>query len=266
MLAVAVFLDTRASFHNGSLIPRFLCARCAARQRTSCRSKCLRWHLFPTRAFLRWPSLKAPRPLSSLSSTGCLLPGFPARFFRFWMAGWTCLRRFGELAHVLALARWRPMCLTLSSALSFSGCGGFILGGGPGMSWAERKPLKHLWPLGCIAAMPIVALLGLASRCLLGASGPNRCSSACFIFQPVGSFGGRKLAPPRIRVETSCRRPAAARLHGLDQPHWAAHRWIFRVSFQGLFGITMGIAMAVLVLEAGRAARKISTKSCAAWL
>ncbi|MGH9496219.1 MAG: PAS domain S-box protein, partial [Candidatus Sulfotelmatobacter sp.] len=42
-------------------------------------------------------------------------------------------------------------------------------------------------------------------------------------------------------------------LHGLDQPEWAAHSaGLFRVSFQGLFGIMMGIAMAVLVLEAGR--------------
>ena len=42
-------------------------------------------------------------------------------------------------------------------------------------------------------------------------------------------------------------------LHGLDQPQWAVHSaGLFRVSFQGLFGVMMGIAMAVLVLEAGR--------------
>ena len=42
-------------------------------------------------------------------------------------------------------------------------------------------------------------------------------------------------------------------LHGLDRTDWAAHSiGLYRVSFEGLFGIMMGIAMAVLVLEAGR--------------
>src|SRR5262249_28117999 len=42
-------------------------------------------------------------------------------------------------------------------------------------------------------------------------------------------------------------------LHGLDRPDWAAHSVeLFRLSFQGLFGIMMGIAMTVLVLESGR--------------
>ena len=40
---------------------------------------------------------------------------------------------------------------------------------------------------------------------------------------------------------------------GLDKPQWAVQAMgLVRVPFQGLLSITMGIAMAVLVLEAGR--------------
>jgi PAS domain S-box-containing protein len=43
-------------------------------------------------------------------------------------------------------------------------------------------------------------------------------------------------------------------LHGLDRPEWTSEAFgLFSVSFHALFGIAMGIAMAVLVLEAGRA-------------
>ena len=78
-------------------------------------------------------------------------------------------------------------------------------------------------------------------------------SAAC-CWPPGGSFGDRSLAIAAwvgSFWRLHCCWPDSTASIG---PHWAAQNLgLFRISAQGLFIITAGIAMAVLVLEAGRA-------------
>ena len=178
-----------------------------------------------------------------------LLPSFPARFFRYWLAGWTLYTTLQGL-RIFSLWRGGPDVPHFGQALSFLAAVFFLASvldcRDPG------KPIWKLWPLWLFAASD-VALLGWAGRIHYL---PNWSETLleCSLYLSAGWFFWRSQARHRgIGWKLLAGALLLRGLHGLDQPDWAAHSaWIFRVSFQGLFGIMMGIAMAVLVLEAGR--------------
>ncbi len=178
-----------------------------------------------------------------------LLPSFPARFFRYWLAGWTLYTTLQGL-RIFSLWRGGPDVPHFGQALSFLAAVFFLASvldcRDPG------KPVWKLWPLWLFAASD-VALLGWAGRIHYL---PNWSETLleCSLYLSAGWFFWRSQARHRgIGWKLLAGALLLRGLHGLDQPEWAAHSaWIFRVSFQGLFGIMMGIAMAVLVLEAGR--------------
>jgi PAS domain S-box-containing protein len=179
-----------------------------------------------------------------------LAQGFPARFFRTWMAGWAIYVLVGAL-RIFSL--WRggrddPHSISalslLATALLFSSmleCTG------------NERQLRWLWPLAMIAASALIALDAVAK--LPDATRSAESILECALYLSAGwilwrshfqyrAFGGKLLGGALLLCG----------LHGLDRPEWHAQMWgLFRVSFQSLFGIAMGIAMAVLVLEAGRA-------------
>src|ERR1019366_5439922 len=114
------------------------------------------------------------------------------------------------------------------------------------------KSLMHLWSLGVIAACGLIALGWVAKL-------PNveRWTESTFqsvLYLSAGWLFWRSQAQHRgVGWKLLAGGLLLRGLHGLDRPYWAAGAGeLLRVSFQGLFGIMMGIAMAVLVLEAGR--------------
>jgi PAS domain S-box-containing protein len=179
-----------------------------------------------------------------------LLPSFTARFFRYWLAGWTVYTALEGL-RIFSLWRDGTNDPQFGSALSLVAAALFFAAilecREPG------KSLMHLWSLGFIAASGLIALGWVAKL-------PNveRWMESVFqslLYLSAGWLFWRSQAQHRgVGWKLLAGGLLLRGLHGLDRPYWAASSAeLFRVSFQGLFGIMMGIAMAVLVLEAGRA-------------
>ena len=179
-----------------------------------------------------------------------LAPGFTARFFRYWMAGWAAYVGL-EGFRIFSLWRGAPdnprfgtAITLLATALFFAAvleCTG------------RAKRLWWLWPVAVLAAIGIVGLAAIAKLPEAAKWAESLFGCALYIFagwmlwrssSQHRGFGWKLLGGAMM----------LRGLHGLDRPDWAAQTLgLFRVSFDGLFGIAMGIAMAVLVLEAGRA-------------
>jgi PAS domain S-box-containing protein len=178
-----------------------------------------------------------------------LVPSFPARFFRYWLAGWTvyvCL----EGLRIYSLwrggsndPRFVPELSMLAAALFFAAvleCLGL------------GKSLKYLWPLGGIVASLFIALGSVPHMPHLQRDAESLFE--CLLYLSAGWLFWRSQEQHRgVGWKLLAGGLLLRGLHGLDRSDWAAHSiGLFRVSFEGLFGIMMGIAMAVLVLEAGR--------------
>lgn len=179
-----------------------------------------------------------------------LAPGFPKRFFHYWMAGWTVYVALGGL-RIFSL--WRggndnphfssPLSL-LSAVLLFAAileCTG------------RGKKVQWLWPLAVIGGSVLGGSAGIPR--LAQATEWAQAFSECALYLVAGwmlwrsnarhSGFGWKLLSGAMMLRA---------LQGVDRPEWAAQMLgLLRVSCHGLFGIAMGIAMAVLVLEASRA-------------
>lgn len=179
-----------------------------------------------------------------------LAQGFPARFFRTWMAGWTVYVAVGAL-RIFSL--WRGGLDDLHSISVLSMLAAALLFSSILECTGSERHLRWLWPLGVVGASALIALYAAAK---LQAAAPSAESFLeCALYLSAGwilwrshsqsrTFGGKLLAGALLLCG----------LHGFDRPEWHEQMFgLFRVSFQSLFGIAMGIAMAVLVLEAGRA-------------
>jgi PAS domain S-box-containing protein len=178
-----------------------------------------------------------------------LLPGFPARFFRYWLAGWTV---YTSVEGLRVYSLWRggsndprfiPELSLLAAALFFAAI----------LECRERgKSLMHLWSLGVIAVSGLIALGWVAKLPHAERWMESAFQSLLYLF--AGWLFWRSKAQHRgVGWKLLAGALLLRGLHGLDRPYWGSNdAALFRVSFEGLFGIMMGIAMAVLVLEAGR--------------
>jgi PAS domain S-box-containing protein len=178
-----------------------------------------------------------------------LSASFSARFFRYWIAGWTT---YTALEGLRIYSFWRHgsgeshLISTLSIVATVLFFGAVLEALGP------TRTLTQLWPLGIIAASAFLALGSVARVPAVEQWAESLFESVLYV--SAGWIFWRAHARHR---GTGWKLLAGALLlrglHGLDRPDWATHSVeLFRVSFQGLFGIMMGIAMTVLVLEAGR--------------
>src|SRR5579863_6135303 len=178
-----------------------------------------------------------------------LLPAFPGRFFRYWLAGWTLYTALQGL-RIFSLWRGGSDAPHFGHALSLLAAAFFLASvldcRDPG------KPFWRLWPLWLFTASDVAAL-GWAGR-TPRLAGWSETLVECSLYVSAGWLFWRSEGRHRgVGWKLLAGALILRGLHGLDRPDWAAHSaGIFRVSFQGLFGIMMGIAMAVLVLEAGR--------------
>ena len=178
-----------------------------------------------------------------------LVPGFPARFFRYWLAGWTVYVGT-EALRIYSLWQGGPNEPRFASALSLVAAALFLaavlecLGRG--------RILKYLLPLAGAAASVLVALGSVASVPSLQRNVESFCE--CLLYLSTGWLLWRSQDRHRgVGWKLLAGACFLRGLHGLDRSDWANHSLgLFRVSFEGMFGIAIGIAMAVLVLEAGR--------------
>ena len=179
-----------------------------------------------------------------------LAPGFPKKFFRYWLAGWTLYAGVG-VVRVVSLWRGGSNDPLAASALSLAVAALFFATAMECTGQSGR--VRFLWPLGVIAAGGFFAL-GMVPKEMVAARWAESLFE-CALYLGAGwafwrsqsrhqGFGWKLLGGTLL----------LAGLHGLDRPDWALQTMgLFRASFQGLLGIAMGIDMAVLVLEAGRA-------------
>ncbi|HTP42938.1 MAG TPA: ATP-binding protein [Candidatus Acidoferrum sp.] len=180
-----------------------------------------------------------------------LVTSFPARFFRFWIAGWTTYVLWGAL-RMVSIWRGGPdfnfqfsAVLSLLAAVLFLAAIIECTGRGAKLRW--------LAPLASIGALAIYALHAIGKMPTEALWAERLSESGCYL------LAGWLLWRTNARHQGVGWKLLAGALilrglHGFDRAAWSGSEFgLFRMSFHGLFGIAMGIAMAVLVLEAGRA-------------
>ena len=169
------------------------------------------------------------------------------RFFQYWLAGWTLFTAHGLIS---LYDHWRggggtvrllvlELCfasfvLVLASSLEYVGQG---------------RRISRLWPLATVG----VAVMALRAV-WLPESVPVQWAVAVFQSAPLlaagwllwrhgqkeSAFGVRLLATPLLLHA----------FHSIDNATWAAQNlYLLRAAFDGLLDVTIGVAMAVLVLE-----------------
>jgi PAS domain S-box-containing protein len=178
-----------------------------------------------------------------------LAPGFPARFFRYWLAGWTVYVALEglNLAFILRDGAWNPLVgfpISLGvAALFFTAiveCTG------------QGKRLRHALPWGIVAGSMCVGLEFVPE--LRTASQWGQAWLECTLYLSAGWILWRMQKRHRgVGWNLLAGALLLGGLHGFDRPDWPSQPFfLLRVLVHGLFLITAGIAMAVLVLEAGR--------------
>ncbi len=180
-----------------------------------------------------------------------LVPSFSARFFRFWIAGWTAYVLWGAL-RMVSIWRGDPNAsFQFSAVLSLVAAALFFVAILECTGRGDR--LRWLTPLAGIVAIAIYATHSIA-KMPTEALWVERVAESGFYL-----LAGWLLWRTNSRHQGVGWKLLAAALmlrglHGFDRAAWSGEEFgLFRMSFHGLFGIAMGIAMAVLVLEAGRA-------------
>ena len=172
----------------------------------------------------------------------------PTRFFRFWIAGWVAqtlwsgllilsLSVQGNASRMIALeARLSGMALLLAAVWEYTGrrvrpviFGSMMVLGWVVLAVVERQPVGPSAGVRWFTAIFKSSLL-IASGWLLWRFSRSKAG-----------YGGRLLAATML----------LAGLHGADMMFWREQPFfLLRVAFQDFFNVAVGIAMAVLVLEA----------------
>ncbi len=178
-----------------------------------------------------------------------LLPGFPARFFRFWLGAWTV---YTALECVRIASIWRGGQGESSEATLISPIVAALILAAAIECAGSKKIFHYLWPLAVIGESALVALrwVGNLPRAEQWASAV--LTSGLYL------IAGWTLWRSQSRHRGAGWNLLAAALllrglDGIDRPEWLSQQiGLLRISFHGLFGIAMGVSMAVLVLEASR--------------
>lgn len=176
-----------------------------------------------------------------------LAAGSSARFFRLWLWGWL-LYIFAAALQISHFWYKAPeiggaeaVAALLASAFFFSTvleCRG------------EHARLRYLWAAGVLASVVFIFLARTSLAVTLWsesvAEGALLIASGVMLWRWQArrrGFGWKLLAGSLLVYG----------LHGLDKPAWSAHPIaLLRFSTHTVLGITLGVAMAVVVLEAGR--------------
>jgi PAS domain S-box-containing protein len=200
-------------------------------------------------AFLAVAFVEASAATTLLVVFSLLAGDFPARVFRYWLAGWTLYTALEDL-RVFFLWRGGTGHPALESALSLLAASFFFAGIVECVS--RGKHLKYLWSWGLIGSGIVVVLYTVAKEPIAAAWSESSLEFVLYIAagwilwrsqERHKGFGWKLLAATLL----------LRGLHTADRPDWALQTFgIFRTAFQGMLGISIGADMAVLVLEAAR--------------
>lgn len=178
-----------------------------------------------------------------------LATGFPARFFRWWLCGW--------MLYILGAALQFSRFWNGAAGIGVVGAASSVLAAAFFLatvveSREEGRRLRYLWPLAALAPF---AFFIVARRSLVTALWCESLTESALLVvsgvllwrSPITqrrSVGWKLLAGSLLVLG----------LHGIDQAAWGSQSAaLLRFSVHTVLGITLGVAMAVVVLEAGRA-------------
>lgn len=175
----------------------------------------------------------------------------PARFFRLWLAGWALFTLSSALEVFLILnvgpdvrllvlgCQVSAVLLFLAAVLEYSVGGGWKLAQfAPlaavcllGTFYAERGGLRIFGRIGWNTSILLSSILVVSGWIFWRRARTQRGHGALLLAGALWLKG----------------------IHGLDRPNWMEHPlFLLRVAFDHLLGVTLGVAMVVLVLEAAR--------------
>lgn len=173
---------------------------------------------------------------------------FPARVFRYWLIGWTL---YVALEDIRVFSLWRGGAGSPGLELALSMLAATFFLAGIVECGSRNKHLKYLWPWGLIGTA-VVAIVYIAGRKPIAAWSESSLEFAVYVAagwilwrgqDRHKGFGWKLLAATLI----------LRGLHSADRPDWVAQNFgIFRTAFQSVLSISIGVNMAVLVLEAAR--------------
>jgi PAS domain S-box-containing protein len=178
-----------------------------------------------------------------------LASSFPARYFRYWLIGWTFffvlesskipLLLRGGAGRALVGYSWSLLMAAFFFAAAVE-CAGL----------GQRLKYYGSWALLICSGLAALQLAKLTAVVEWGES-----LSECCLLLAAGWVLWRSQSRHRgLGWKLLAAALLLAGLHGFDRPDWATQNLgLLRISAQGFFTITAGVAMAVLVLEAGRA-------------
>jgi two-component system NtrC family sensor kinase len=179
-----------------------------------------------------------------------LYRGFPQRFFRLWLAGWTLLTGFGAAQVYYQWHRGIPEHFLM---MQFCAVGTLLLAAAILQLAGQGRWLRWLVPVAVVvvAGLTVREVWFFDSRVAHWATSLGFSAvylAAGWVLWPYARgqkvYGGKLLAAAMLLHA----------VHGLDQANWAAQTfYLLRLSFDGLLDVAAGVAMAVLVLEAARA-------------
>lgn len=179
-----------------------------------------------------------------------LLAGdFPARVFRYWLTGWTLYTALEDM-RVFLLWRGTASSPTLEAALLLLAACFFFAGIVECVDHGEY--LKYLWSWALIGTAAVVVFDFIGRRPIVGAWSESSLESIVYVAagwilwrsQDRHKGLGWKLLAATLILRG---------LHAADRPDWTYQTLgILRTAFEGMLGISIGVDMAVLVLEASR--------------
>lgn len=178
-----------------------------------------------------------------------LLPGFPARFFRFWLGAWTVYTAL-ECVRVASISRGGQGESSVATLITPI-VAGLILAAAVECA-GNRKAFYYLWPSAVIAESALVALRWVGDLPRIEQWVSSVLTASLYI------VAGWTLWRSQSRHRGAGWNLLAAALllrglDGIDRPDWLFQQiGLLRISFHGMLGIAMGVSMAVLVLEASR--------------
>jgi PAS domain S-box-containing protein len=175
---------------------------------------------------------------------------WPARFFRFWMAGWAAFTLCSGLQILSTLRGGNAGRLV---ALEFYLVGAALFLAAIWEYTGRRLRPVVFWPLVALG----MVVLGLVERQPATPAGGVHWFTGllqCALFLSSGWFLWQY---SRLRPGYGERLLSAAMLlaglHGLDIVAWGTQSiFLLRIAFQDFFNVAVGTAMAILVLEAAR--------------
>ena len=178
-----------------------------------------------------------------------LYRGFPQRFFRYWLAGWTSITAFSA---VQVYYQWHGGFPEHFLMLQFCAAGTLLLAAAVLQLTGRVRWLPWLVPLALAGAagLAVREIWFVESRAAHWATNVALCATYLAAGWMTWQYGrrlkghGYKLLAGAMLLHG---------LHGIDQADWSTQAFhLVRLSFDGMLDVAVGAAMAVLVLEAGR--------------